>query len=61
MAREARGWEALCFAAAAERDPEKLQQIIVELNVLLDSRQEELENKASADLSSLGHKPARWH
>ncbi|HET7209913.1 MAG TPA: hypothetical protein VFI95_25295 [Terriglobales bacterium] len=43
MAREARTWDALCFAAAAERDPEKLQQIIIELNVLLESRQEELE------------------
>jgi hypothetical protein len=35
MAREAKGWEALCFAAASEKDPERLQEIIVELNVLL--------------------------
>ncbi len=45
MAREAKGWEALCLAAAAEKDPERLQEIIVELNVLLESRQEELENR----------------
>lgn len=61
MAREAKGWEALCFAAATERDPEKLQQIIVELNVLLDSRQEELENRMATDITPLRQNPARWH
>ncbi len=43
MAREAKGWEALCYSAASETNPERLQEIIVELNVLLETRQEELE------------------
>jgi hypothetical protein len=60
MAKEAKGWEALCFAAAAEKDPEKLQEIIVELNVLLDMRQEELENKRSLDSPRPSHRPGRW-
>jgi hypothetical protein len=61
MAREAKGWEALCFAAATERNPEKLQEILVELNVLLDTRQEELENRLAVDSSPQPPKPARWH
>jgi hypothetical protein len=61
MAREAKGWEALCFAAATERDPEKLQQIIVELNVLLESRQEELEHRLASDIPPIVQKTARWH
>jgi hypothetical protein len=61
MAREAKGWEALCFAAAMERDPEKLQDILVELNVLLDTRQEELENRLAVDSPPQPPKPARWH
>jgi hypothetical protein len=61
MAREAKGWEALCLAAAAERDPEKLQQIIVDLNVLLETRQEELEKKAAINLGQPSQKSARWH
>jgi hypothetical protein len=62
MAREAKGWEALCLAAAAEKDPEKLQDIIVELNVLLDTRQEELEKKRSLESPShlMGNRTARW-
>jgi hypothetical protein len=61
MAREAKGWEALCYAAAAESDPEKLQEIIVELNVLLDTRQEELQNKRSLDSPRPTDKFGRWH
>ncbi len=60
MAREARGWEALCYAAAAEKDPEKLQEIIVELNVLLETRQEELERKRSLDLPRAPDRLGRW-
>ncbi|MBV8892752.1 MAG: hypothetical protein JO266_12420 [Acidobacteria bacterium] len=62
MAREAKGWEALCYAAAAEKDPERLQEIIVELNVLLDTRQEELEKRRTMDrvpAPPLGI--GRWH
>lgn len=61
MAREAKGWEALCFAAAAERDPERLQEIIVELNVLLDTRQEELERRRSGDPVRPVDRLGRWH
>ena len=61
MAREAKGWEALCFAAAMERNPEKLQEILVELNLLLDTRQEELENRLAGVSSLEPPKPARWH
>lgn len=62
MAREAKGWEALCFAAAAERDPDRLQDIIVELNVLLETRQEELEGKRVLERNSFqANRPGRWH
>ena len=62
MAREARGWEALCYAAASERDPERLQDIIVELNVLLDARQEELDKKRSFDTQRpQTDRLGRWH
>jgi hypothetical protein len=62
MAREAKGWEALCFSAAAERDPERLQEIIVELNVLLETRQEELEKKRSVDSAHpRTDRLGRWH
>jgi hypothetical protein len=62
MAREAKGWEALCFAAAAEKDAERLQEIIVELNVLLETRQEELEIKRSVDSAQpRTDRLGRWH
>jgi hypothetical protein len=60
MAKEAKGWEALCIAAATEKDPEKLQAIIVELNVLLESRQAELEESRRAGLSQRSSKPGQW-
>ena len=60
MAREAKGWEALCIAAATEKDPEKLQAIIVELNVLLESRQAELEETRSTRLTQRLPKPSQW-
>ena len=61
MASETRGWEALCYAAATEKDPEKLQEIIVELNVLLDARQEELEKRRTMDSPLPTHRFERWH
>ena len=62
MAREAKGWEALCFAAASEGDPERLQEIIVELNVLLDTRQEELEKRRNFDSPRPNRdRLGRWH
>jgi hypothetical protein len=61
MPSEARGWEALCYAAATENDPEKLQEIIVELNVLLDARQEELEKRRTMDSPLPPHRFGRWH
>ena len=61
MAREAKGWEALCFAAAAEKDPERLQEIIVELNVLLDTRQEELEKRRIMESVRPTDRLGRWH
>ena len=62
MAREAKGWEAMCFAAASEKDPERLQDIIVELNVLLDTRQEELEKKRKLELTRPNtDRLGRWH
>ena len=60
MAKEAKGWEALCIAAATEKDPEKLQAIIVELNVLLESRQGELEETHRTNLSQRFPKPGQW-
>lgn len=60
MAKEAKGWEALCIAAATEKDPEKLQAIIVELNVLLESRQSELEETRRTGLSQRFPKPSQW-
>jgi hypothetical protein len=60
MAKEAKGWEALCIAAATEKDPEKLQAIIVELNVLLESRQSELEETRRSGLSQRLVKPSQW-
>jgi hypothetical protein len=60
MAKEAKGWEALCIAAATEKDPEKLQAIIVELNVLLESRQSELEETRRTGLSQRFGKPSQW-
>jgi hypothetical protein len=60
MAKEAKGWEALCIAAATEKDPEKLQAIIVELNVLLESRQSELEETRRTGLSQRLVKPSQW-
>jgi hypothetical protein len=61
MAREAKGWEALCFAAATEKDPDKLQEIIVDLNVLLETRQEELEKRRSFDSAPPRDSLGRWH
>jgi len=62
MAREAKGWEALCCGAAAENDPERLQEIIVKLNVLLETRQEELEKKRSVDSAQpRTDRLGRWH
>src|SRR5215467_14573239 len=61
MASETRGWEALCYAAATENDPEKLQDIIVELNVLLDARQEELQRKRTTDSHLPTDRFGRWH
>lgn len=60
MAKEARGWEALCIAAATEKDPEKLQAIIVELNVMLESRQSELEQSRRIGQSDRLSKPGQW-
>ncbi len=60
MAKEARGWEALCIAAATEKDPEKLQAIIVELNVMLESRQSELEQSRRIGQSDRFPKPGQW-
>ena len=60
MAKEAKGWEALCIAAATERDPDKLQEIVVELNVLLDTRQTELEQMRRANLLNQRPKPGQW-
>lgn len=60
MAKEAKGWEALCIAAATEKDPEKLQTIIVELNVLLESRQSELAETRRTGLSHGLPKPSQW-
>jgi hypothetical protein len=60
MAKQAKGWEALCIAAATEKDPEKLQEIVVELNVLLDSRQTELEQTRRGDMTDRFHKPGQW-
>jgi hypothetical protein len=60
MAKEARGWEALCIAAATEKDPEKLQAIIVELNVLLENRQSELEQSRRTGQSDRFPKPGQW-
>ncbi len=60
MAKEAKGWEALCIAAATERDPDKLQEIVVELNVLLDTRQTELEQMRRANLLNQHRKPSQW-
>jgi hypothetical protein len=60
MAREAKGWEALCIAAATERDPDKLQEIVVELNVLLDTRQSELEQMRQGAVPDRLRKPGQW-
>jgi len=61
MAKESRGWEALCYAAAAESDPEKLLEIIVELNVLLEARQEELQKKGTMKSPLPTDRFGRWH
>ena len=61
MARESRGWEALCYAAAAENDPEKLLEILVELNVLLEARQEELQKKRTLNPPLPTDRFGRWH
>ena len=60
MAKEAKGWEALCIAAATEKDPEKLQEIIVELNVLLDTRQTELQQLRRGVMLERCRKPSQW-
>ena len=60
MAKQAKGWEALCIAAATEKDPEKLQEIVVELNVLLDSRQTELEQTRRGTMTDRFRKPGQW-
>ena len=60
MAKEAKGWEALCIAAASEKDPEKLQEIIVELNVLLDTRQTELQQLRRGAMPERIRKPSQW-
>ena len=60
MAKEAKGWEALCIAAATEKDPEKLQEIIVELNVLLDTRQTELQQLRRGVMRERCRKPSQW-
>jgi hypothetical protein len=60
MAKEAKGWEALCIAAATEKDPEKLQEIIVELNVLLDTRQTELQQLRRGVMPERYGKPSQW-
>jgi hypothetical protein len=60
MAKEAKGWEALCIAAATEKDPEKLQEIIVELNVLLDTRQTELQQLRRGVMPERYRKAGQW-
>jgi hypothetical protein len=60
MAKEAKGWEALCIAAATEKDPEKLQEIIVELNVLLDTRQTELQQLRRGVMPERYRKASQW-
>jgi hypothetical protein len=60
MAKEAKGWEALCIAAATEKDPEKLQEIIVELNVLLDTRQTELQQLRRGVMPDRYPKTSQW-
>ena len=60
MAKEAKGWEALCIAAATEKDQEKLQEIIVELNVLLDTRQTELQQLRRGVMPERCRKPSQW-
>ena len=60
MAKEAKGCEALCIAAATEKDPEKLQEIIVELNVLLDTRQTELQQLRRGVMPERYRKASQW-
>ena len=38
-------WEELCRQASVERDPEKLHQLIMEINRLLDEKEARLKGK----------------
>jgi len=42
MANQAKTWETLCMLAAVELDHTKLREIITELEVRLEAREEEL-------------------
>ena len=41
-------WMKLCEQAANERDSEKLMALIVEINVLLEAKEQRLKGKASS-------------
>jgi len=38
-------WEELCRQASVERDPEKLRQLVMEINRLLDEKEARLKGK----------------
>ena len=51
MANQAKTWETLCMLAAVETDRDKLRDIITELEVRLEAREEELvRNRIQADI-----------
>jgi hypothetical protein len=51
MDPESKQWRTLCIAAAFEEDPQKLAQIVADLNTELSNRQQQLADAIFAGLA----------
>jgi hypothetical protein len=61
MANQAEAWEALCMAAAIETNPDKLRNLITELEVRLEAREEELRRSFAHFYPKALPKPSLLH
>jgi hypothetical protein len=61
MANRAETWEALCMAAAIETDPDRLRNLITELEVRLEAREEELRRMPARTFPKPVSKPSLLH
>ncbi len=63
MDEASKHWRTLCIAAAFEEDPQKLAQIVADMNTELPSRQQQLADEIFARLAEnppLPQEGKRW-